>query len=310
MIIFQLVIGIVIIAFILFKIGINDVILALKKTNPAYFIIACLSYLCLNLVLATRLRFLLTRIGHFVTFLRVFFSHMGGMIVGDITPGRSGYFLTPLILKKIAGIPITDGMACIFAPQAIEFILKVTGAFAALYYISIFSGINKYILFSAGLGTTILLIVGIFMLIISWKNENVSSRFLNKIPFFRKYTDNLFPFKERSRGLKGSINAIIIFYMIGWIFAGLHWFYLGKALGIQLPFIAFFLLHPLITILMFVPGLPAGLGLMEGGVILVFSLFGISSEIGFAFSVLVRASMILVDIICLKTVMLSLREML
>ncbi|MCZ7356527.1 MAG: lysylphosphatidylglycerol synthase transmembrane domain-containing protein [Candidatus Methanoperedens sp.] len=304
----QVIVGIAIIAFILYKIGINDVISALKKTDPLYFIMACLSYLCLDLVLATRLRYLLARIGHPVRFVSVFLSHMGGMIVGDITPGRGGYFLTPALLKKSAGTRITDGMACIFAPQGLEFILKVGGAVVAISYISTLSGISGLLLISAWVGVIILLFVGVLMLIISWHNENMSLKFISKLPFFNRFTEKLSTFKERSIQIKESINAILILYMIGWIFAGLQWFYLGKALGIELPFYVFFLLHPLITILMFAPT-PAGLGVMELGAIGIFSLFGISSELAAAFSILVRVSILLVDLIGLKMVMSSLRDL-
>ena len=308
-IIFQATIGVAIIAFILYKINISEVISVLKETNPVFFLMACLSYLCLNLILTSRLSYLLGKIGYKNKFSPVFFSHMGGMIVGDITPGRSGYFLTPTILKKKTGIPITDGMACIFAPQGIEFILKVGGAFAAIMYISTFSGISRDVLISAGIGATILLIVGILMLTVSWHNENLSLKFINKLPFFNKFTENLSFFKERSNQIKGNIKAILILYGIGWFFAGMQWFYLGKALGIELPFFAFFILHPLITILMFVPISPAGLGLMEGGIILVFSLLGVLPAIALAFSVLVRVSILLVDLIGFKTVLTSFRDL-
>ena len=94
---------------------------------------------------------------------------------------------------------------------------------------------------------------------------------------------------------------------MGWIFAALQWYFLGKAIGIEISFFSFFLLHPLISILMFVPLSPAGLGLMEGGIILVFSFFGISPALGMAFSVLVRVSILVVDIIGLKTVITASR---
>ncbi len=299
----QIIIGIGIIVFILRKLNINEVASVLKETDALYFILACLSYLSLNLVLASRLRYLLTRIGYQIKFPAVFLSHMGGMIVGDITPGRSGYFLTPPILKKNAGVRITDGMACIFAPQGIEFILKVGGAVAAIVYISTLPGISEDVLTSAWLGAVILLIVGILMLIISWQNENVSLKFIRKLPFFNKFAENISFFKERSIQIKESINAILILTIIGWIFAALQWFYLGRALGIELSFFVFFLLHPLLSILMFVPVSPAGLGLLEGGAILVFSLFRISPELALAFTVLVRVNILLVDLIGLKTVL-------
>ncbi len=303
----QVIIGIFIIFVIFIKFDINSAVSVLKKTDYIFFILACISYLFLNLVLAGRLNYLLTKIGYKPRYPAVFLSHMGGMIVGDLTPGRSGYFLTPPILKKNTGTRITDGMACIFAPQGIEFILKVGGAIAAIFYISSRSPIGSDVLISVSIGAILLLIVGILMLVISWRDEELTSRLVRKLPFFKNFTEKVSFFKERSTQIKSSLNVILILYMLGWFFAGLQWFYLGKALGIQLPFFAFFLLHPLITILMFVPISLAGFGIMEGGVIVVFSLLGIAQAPALAFSILVRVSILLVDLIGLKIVLSSLR---
>jgi hypothetical protein len=60
---------------------------------------------------------------------------------------------------------------------------------------------------------------------------------------------------------------------------------------------------------MFVPVSPAGLGLMEGGVIAVFLLFGIPAATGLAFSILVRVSILLVDLIGLKTILSSVKDL-
>jgi len=308
-ILIQIFIGIAIIVYILNKLNLGDVTAALKRTNPAYFLLACLSYVLLNVVLASRLNYLLKRIGYRFRFIDVFFSHMGGMMVGDITPGRSGYFLTPSLLKKKVGSKVTDGMACIFAPQGIEFILKVMGAVAAIIYISTLPGINNDILISAAIGAGFLLVVGILMLIIAFRDEKLTSRFLSRLPFFKNYTANLSSFKEKNIGIKENLNAILLFYLVGWVFAALHWYFLGKALGLELTYFDFILLHPLLSILMFVPISPAGFGLMEGGAILVFSLFTILAEPAVAFILLMRASILLVDLLGLKIILSSLRDL-
>jgi len=301
----QIIIGISIVAFILNKLELDEVMTVLGKTNLTYFILACISYFLLNIVLAFRLSYLLKKIGHNVKYINVFLSHMGGMIVGDITPGRSGYFLTPPIMKKTSGIPITDGMACIFAPQGIEFILKVGGAAAALIFISSFPNVSRDFIIYAMIGALLLFAVGIIMLLLSWQDEKISSKFFSKIPFLNNFTGNLSFFKEKSILIKNSLDKILILYLIGWFFAAFQWYFLAKAIGIDISFFAIFLLHPLITILMFVPISPAGLGLMEGGVILIFSFFGISSAAAMAFSVLVRINILVVDLIGLKTVIKS-----
>ncbi len=308
-IIIQIIIGIAIIVFILNKLNLNDVASALKRTNPLYFVFACLSYVLLNVVLASRLNYLLKRIGYRFRFINVFISHMGGMMVGDITPGRSGYFLTPSLLKKNAGSKVTDGMACIFAPQGIEFILKVGGAVAAIIYISTFPGISNDLIITAAAVAAFLLVVGILMLIIAFRDEKMTSKLLGRLPFFKNYVANLSSFKERNLGIKENLNAILVFTMIGWVFAALHWYYIGKALGLELSYFDFFLLHPLLSILMFVPISPAGFGLLEGGAILVFSLFTISAEPSMAFILLVRASILLVDLLGMKTILASLRDL-
>lgn len=305
----QILIGLVIIAFILNRLNINEVISALKSVTPFYFVMACIFYLFLNITLASRFAYLLKRMKYNIKFPDVFLSHMGGMFVGDITPGRSGYFLAPAILKNLTGARITDGMACIFAPQGLEFILKVGGAIAALIYITSITNVSNNTIITVSTGMVILLAVGIFMLFISWHNKDIIPDILNKFSFFNIITKNLSIFREKSILIKDSINIILVLYLISWIFAALHWFYIGRSLGIDLSFFAFFLLHPLITILMFVPASPAGLGLMEGGIILVFSFFGISAAIGLAFAALIRVSILLVDLIGLKTTISSINNL-
>jgi len=66
-----------IIAFILNKLGLDEVFIVLKKTDMFYFVLACLSYLFLNLILASRLSYLVTKTGHEIKFRDVFLSHMG-----------------------------------------------------------------------------------------------------------------------------------------------------------------------------------------------------------------------------------------
>ncbi|VVB90800.1 Lysylphosphatidylglycerol synthase TM region [uncultured archaeon] len=308
-ILIQIIIGIAIIVYILNKLNPGDVAAALKSTNPSYFLLACLSYVLLNVVLASRLNYLLKRTGYRFRFTDVFFSHMGGMMVGDITPGRSGYFLTPSFLKKKMGSKVTDGMACIFAPQGIEFILKVGGAVAAIIYISTFPGITNDLILTAAIGAAILLVVGILMLFIAFRDEKITSKFLGKVPFFKNYVENLSSFKERNLGIKENMNAILLFTMTGWVFAALQWYFLGKALGLPLSYFDFFLLHPLLSILMFVPISPAGFGLLEGGAIMVFSLFLLPAEPALAFILLMRGSILFVDLLGLKTILGSLCDL-
>lgn len=304
-VIVETILGIAIIGFLLYRLDIVEVISVLGDVNLYYFIIASFFYLGLNFLLAARLCYLLRQFGYRVNFPGVFFSHMGGMMVGDVTPGRSGYLLTPHFLNRNGGYRLTDGLACIFAPQGVEFVLKVAGAVIAVFYISSMAALSRGVVAIIGMGIVFLLIIGVFMLMVSWKNEDFSRRFFGRMPFLRSYVGYLASFKERSAEVKGSLDVILLIYFAGWFFAGAQWYFLGKALGIELSFLAFFLLHPLVTLLMFIPLTPAGLGFMEGGVVMAFSLLGVSPSIGLAFSVLARASILAVDILGLRAVLSS-----
>jgi hypothetical protein len=88
-----------------------------------------------------------------------------------------------------------------------------------------------------------------------------------------------------------------------WILKGFEWYFLGLALGIkQIGLLGFFLLHPLVTALGFVPITPAGVGFQEGAVVGVFLLLGISTDVGFAFALLSRVLLITEDLVGLPQI--------
>jgi uncharacterized protein (TIRG00374 family) len=80
-------------------------------------------------------------------------------------------------------------------------------------------------------------------------------------------------YKASSRSTSRAIPEIILLTVACWIIKGFEWYFLGYALGItQIPWIAYFLIHPLVTALAFVPITPAGIGVQEFGIIGIFGL--------------------------------------
>ena len=73
---------------------------------------------------------------------------------------------------------------------------------------------------------------------------------------------------------------------------------LGLALGITyIPFIAYFLIHPLVTALGFVPITPAGAGVQEFGIIGILGLLGVPVGQAGAFALLARGLLIVEDLV-------------
>ncbi len=65
----------------------------------------------------------------------------------------------------------------------------------------------------------------------------------------------------------------------------------------EISWMGYFLIHPLVTALSFIPLTPSGLGFQEGGIVGVFYLLGIDLEVGLAFAILARTLLILEDLI-------------
>ncbi len=301
----QAFIGIAILALLFYEIDFHEVLEAVRGVNILLFAFAAISYLCYNFFMAYRLSYLLGKMGNNICFSHSFFAHFAGMIASDVTPGRAGFFLVPYFLKNRTNCSISEGMAAILAPQGIEFILKVVGGFIGLvFFITMISmDISVSLLVPLCIGGCIFLGIGAVMLLILLTEESRSTNLLAKIPFIKKFEDEYHKMKEKSFSIRESIPVILIIYFICWILLGVQWQLLGLSLGVtELSFLAYFLLHPLITILRFVPITVSGLGLMEGATAVMFHMLGIGMTIGLSFSLLARLNMTLVDSIGLKGV--------
>lgn len=282
----QIAIGIGIILAIYFKLRVYDYPL---YVDLRYVLLAALSFFLLNVVLSFRLYKILTVLGCRTSYLRSLESHLGGMLLSDFTPGKSGYLTTPLILKRIAGCNTKLGMASILVPQAIEFLIKILGALLALILLYTSSTHFKDLLLVAGIGIAMLFAISVIILVASW-SEKI------RVPGFLKRFEVVFQsYFEHSVKTKDHILLLSSISLIGWFITAVQWYFIGEALNIDLSFIHYFLLQPLVSALMFVPLTPAGIGIMESGAIAAFFLLGVDASPAFFFSILTRASMILGD---------------
>ena len=124
---FQFLIGLFLLIIIYLNFGIS-----IEKFNVLYLIYASLLYFILNLMLSFRIWKILCWIGYKTKYFDILLSHLGGMIIGDFTPGRSGYLATPFFIREISGPEVKAGLAAILVSQAFEFIVKIIGAFFAM----------------------------------------------------------------------------------------------------------------------------------------------------------------------------------
>ena len=313
-ILIQVVFTVAIFAALLWYVGIGSLYNALLTIKVEYLLLAFLMYFGINLLFTVRLRRVLSKDGVKTSFGKTLLAQYAGMLTSDVTPGRSGYILTPVYLRD-QNVPASKGLSSILGIQTIEFLAKVIGGVGAVIYLVTYvptatwnqlfpqsvAGINLGIIV-AGLGIGLMLTGAIILALFTWSQRAISvfDRIANS-RFLKRFTGGLMgkleEYKESSHSTRRAIPEIAGLTFACWILKGFEWYFLGLALGItQIPWIAYFLIHPLVTALAFVPITPAGAGVQEFGIIGILGLLGIAAGPAGVFALLARGLLIFEDL--------------
>jgi glycosyltransferase 2 family protein len=302
--------------------GIDYLYTTVLTIKIEYLALVFLAYFGINLLFTIRLRRVLAKDNVKTTFGKTLLAQYAGMLTSDVTPGRSGYILTPVYLKD-QNVPASKGLSSVLGIQTIEFLVKVAGGVGALIYLVNFvspttwneifpqtvAGINLGLLI-AGLGIGLMLLGAIILALFTWSKRAISvfDR-IAKSRYLKRFTGGLMgkleEFKESSHSTRSAIPEIILLTLACWILKGFEWWFLGLALGLNVPWVAFFLIHPLVTALAFVPITPAGAGVQEFGIIGILGLLGVAAGPAGVFALLARGLLILQDLVGLPQIIKS-----
>ena len=298
---------------LLWYVGVGALATTISNLKLDYFALSFLAYFGINMLFAVRLMRVLKRDGLKLSFGKTLLAQYAGMLTSDVTPGRSGYFLTPVYLRD-QNVPTSKSLSGILGIQTIEFLAKVAGGVGAVFFLvenvpsksweqfGSFAGINLGLLI-AGLGIALMMAGALVLGAFTWSRRAMSffdrvanSRFLKR--FAGGLMGKLEEYKDGAQRTRRAIPEIILITMGCWILKGFEWYFLGLALGItQIPWLGFFLIHPLVTALAFVPLTPAGVGVQEFGIVGIFSLLGVTSGPAGVFALLSRGLLVIEDLI-------------
>lgn len=285
---------------IFYFIDINSFIGTLKETKLVFVVLAMFVYLVGLFFGIIRHKHILNNLNKKIGILKLFGAHLGGMLASDITPGRTGYFVFPFLVKK--EITATTGMSVIVSLQVFDFLFKVVSSIIGLIIIAYLVKLNEIILSAVLIGIFIVIIFSVIMMLALWSKRSMAVfKFGSKFPWIGKYIlkfeDKIGTFQQESGQIKKILPQLLLLSIPPWFLKGLEWYLIGLAVGFGFPFWLYLFLQPLITIVQFVPITPAGLGLQEGGSIFIFVLLGATVESSLLFSFLSRGILILVDLL-------------
>jgi uncharacterized protein (TIRG00374 family) len=281
--------------------GFKSVMTALANVNPSYLLLSFASYFLINVLFTVRIIRVLQKQGIRATFGKTLLAQYAGMLSSDVTPGRSGYLLTPFYLKNQA-IETSASLSCVIGIQAIEFLMKVFGGALALIYLLGQVGISRELFWVGSIGIGLMLLGSFVLAAIIWSPRAAAViKKLAELKFLARYTGRLIAkmeeFGANAAKTRSAIPEITMITILSWILKGCEWYFLGLAVGITtIPWLAFFLMHPLITAFGFVPLTPSGIGFQEGAIVGVFLLLDVKLQLAVVFAILARGLLIIEDL--------------
>jgi glycosyltransferase 2 family protein len=316
----QVIVMVAIFAALFWYVGIGSLYTALLNIKIEYLLLAFASYFGINLLFTVRLQRVLKKDGVKTSFGKTLLAQYAGMLTSDVTPGRTGYVLTPLYLRD-QNVPASKALSGILGIQTIEFLVKVVGGVGAVFLLvgivkpnqwlqfGTFLGVNVGFLVM-GLGIALMLTGAIILAAITWSQRamGIFNRIANS-KYLKRFTGGLVgkleEYKDSSQKTRRAVPEIVLLTLACWVLKGFEWLFLALALGLSLglspalTWLAFFLIHPLVTALAFIPITPDGMGVQEFGIVGILGLIVIdpamAGVIG-AFAILARGLLIIEDL--------------
>ncbi len=294
--------------------GVDYIYTTILTIKIEYLLLAFLMYFGINILFTVRLRRVLFKNGVRTSFGKTLLAQYAGMLTSDVTPGRSGYVLTPVYLRD-QDVPTSKSLSSVLGIQTFEFLIKVIGGVGAIIYLVEFvpahtwneifptelAGVNIGLIIAV-FGVCLMMVGAIILAAFTWSRRAISifDRIANS-RYLKRFTGGLMgkleEYKVSANSTGKAIPGILILSVGCWVLKGFEWWFLGYALGItQIPWIAYFLIHPLVTALAFVPITPAGVGVQEFGIVGIFGLLGIAAPIAGVFALLARGLLIFDDL--------------
>jgi uncharacterized membrane protein YbhN (UPF0104 family) len=202
-------------------------------------------------------------------------ASFAGQLLSDVTPVRSGYFLTPVFLKQLADIPVEKGMTGVLATGGINAFVKVVVCLIGLGYFTSFLPLPPEITNSLLVGIIVLLIAGVFLMLLMWdKRFSKLVAKLERIPLIgkklTKFTEVFSNVQKEGRKIKYSLIFVAALILLS-ILANATALYL-IFYGIWYPslhLIDFFFIAAFASVLTYIPVTIAGLGVQEAGYVLL-----------------------------------------
>ncbi len=274
----KLVLGVLIIYYLVSKIGVQTIKDTFISMHPTYLILIILSYIVSFTLGGLNLRLLLTPLKHKATLLDLTKFNIISWAVGMVSPGKIGEFTQVVFLKK-KGVPYDRGFALSIIDKVITFIVFALIATAGFF---IFLTTQKAITLT--ILTILFSIFLVYILAFSYpanliikilpkKLRNITTKYHSSIKYYFINQKKLLFLNALYTLAKLFIMSIVIWFA----FKGFDW---------DVNLFLILVVNATSIIISLIPITISGLGISQAILVYLFSLVGIPESISISVAIL------------------------
>jgi len=274
----QLIIGIAILLWLLQLANLSDTVNAILQVNPLNLIGAAIFFVTSSTFVGLALYSPLRQSNPTAPIGKVIMSSFAGQLLSDVTPVRSGYFLTPIFLNKLAGIPVEHGMAGVLATGGVNAFVKATICSVGLVYFVSFLPLPAAVVNSLLVGIVVLLVAGTFLLLLMWeKRFSKLADKVSRLPLvgskLHSFTEMFTNVQQEGRKVRRSLVIVAILILASLVINAVALYLVFNGIWhTSLSILDFFLMASFASALTYIPITIAGLGVQEAGYVLLLQL--------------------------------------
>lgn len=271
----QLIVGVAILLWLLQLANSTEVFTSILQFDPTNLIGAVAFFLVASTFVGLALCTTLRRSNPDAPLRQILMASFAGQLLSDVTPVRSGYFLTPVFLNQLASIPLEKGMTGVIATGGINSFVKVIVCLIGIGYFTSYLPLPPEITTSLLVGVVVLLIAGIIFMLLMW-NERFSNFIVKfeRIPLIGKklikFTKMFAKVQNEGRKIRYSLIFVAILILLSILANGTALYFVFNGLWYpSLHLIDFFFIAAFASVLTYIPITIAGLGVQEAGYVLL-----------------------------------------
>lgn len=269
--------GLIILCFLISRIGISNIENAFKEIHLGPLIFIPIFLALLYVVQAIKWQYLLQKQGIDVKFGVVFRANLVGTFYGAITPGRAGFLLKIRYLAKYYDRSKTEISSSVIVDKLLE--LLVLSLFAACGSIIFIKNFGPSLFYAA---VAMVLVFAFFLL--TFLRTKVIKYLIHKmiqtvIP--EVHQDNMQEYFNRVFSTFPEKKFLVVPFLLSvcnWLLLWSQAFIIATALSISISYSIFIFIIPIGSLVALIPITVSGIGTKEAALAGLFSVYGIAPE--------------------------------